>query len=216
MVNMKIQNLDYRFVLVDAYKTVGLNELDLAVLLVCDNILKEQPMLITADVLALKMTYDVKTLDEELVTLLNKGYLSYDSKGKTIITSIQPTLEKIASYVARQFIKESKITIDEEKEKAIENIYSKFESSLGRTLAPLEFEKIKEWVSQGVSEELILLCLDECKAKSSKVTLRAIDRLIIKKLSEKDIAKEGYSSASSTWKTPLDKTIDMLGKKDDK
>ena len=40
--------------------------------------------------------------------------------------------------------------------KAIENIYSKFESSLGRTLAPLEFEKIKEWVSQGVSEELIL------------------------------------------------------------
>ena len=63
--------------------------------------------------------------------------------------------------------------------------FSKFESSLGRTLAPLEFEKIKEWVSQGVSEELILLCLDECKAKSSKVTLRAIDRLIIKKLSEK-------------------------------
>ena len=60
MVNMKIQSLDYRFVLVDAYKALGLNEMDLAVLLVCDNILKEQPMLITADVLALKMKYDVK------------------------------------------------------------------------------------------------------------------------------------------------------------
>lgn len=216
MVNMKIQNLDYRFVLVDAYKSLGLNEMDLAVLLVCDNILKEQPMLITPDVLALKMTYDLKTLDEVLVNLLNKGYLSYDSKGKTIITSIQPTLEKVASYVVKQFVKESKITVDENKEKAIENIYSKFENSLGRTLAPLEFEKIKEWIDQGVSEELILLSLEECKAKSSRITLRAIDKLIIKKLSEQEIAKEGYSSVTSTWKTPIDKTIDMLGKENDK
>ncbi|MGN1296015.1 MAG: DnaD domain protein [Bacilli bacterium] len=213
---MKIQNLDYRFVLVDAYKSLGLNEMDLAVLLVCDNILKEQPMLITPDVLALKMTYDLKTLDEVLVNLLNKGYLSYDSKGKTIITSIQPTLEKVASYVVKQFVKESKITVDENKEKAIENIYSKFENSLGRTLAPLEFEKIKEWIDQGVSEELILLSLEECKAKSSRITLRAIDKLIIKKLSEQEIAKEGYSSVTSTWKTPIDKTIDMLGKENDK
>ena len=59
MVNMKIQNLDYRFVLVDAYKALGLNEMDLAVLLVCDNILKEQPMIITSDVLDLKMTEDL-------------------------------------------------------------------------------------------------------------------------------------------------------------
>ena len=216
MVNIKIHNLDYRFVLVDAYKALGLNEMDLAIILVCDNILKEQPMLITADVLALKMTYDVKTLDEELVTLLNKGYLSYETKGKTIVTSIQPTLDKLTSYVTKQFVKERKMDNDEQKEKAIENIYSKFESSFGRTLAPLEFEKIKEWISQGVSEELILLSLDECKEKNARVTIRTIDKLIIKKLMEQDIAKEGYSSASSSWKTPLDKTIDMLGKENDK
>ena len=77
MENFKINQIDYRYLLVDTYKSLGLSENDLAILLVVDNILKEEPTLITAEILALKMNLDVKDIDKMLVSLMNRGYLEF-------------------------------------------------------------------------------------------------------------------------------------------
>ena len=45
-----LKQINYRYILVDSYKNLGLNENDLAVLLVTDNILKEEPMLVTNEI----------------------------------------------------------------------------------------------------------------------------------------------------------------------
>ena len=41
------------------------------------------------------------------------------------------------------------------------SVFSTFENELGRTLSPMEYEKIKEWITSGNSEELITCALRE-------------------------------------------------------
>lgn len=54
------------------------------------------------------------------------------------------------------------IVIDnDEKEEVDNSIFSVFENELGRTLSPMEYEKIKEWITSGNSSELISCALRE-------------------------------------------------------
>lgn len=55
------------------------------------------------------------------------------------------------------------IVIDkkDEEEEIDNSVFSIFESELGRTLSPMEYEKIKEWINSGSNNELIICALRE-------------------------------------------------------
>ena len=54
------------------------------------------------------------------------------------------------------------IVINKEDDEEVDNsVFSIFENELGRTLSPMEYEKIKEWVNSGNSNELITCALRE-------------------------------------------------------
>lgn len=55
----------------------------------------------------------------------------------------------------------NKVIDKDEKEEVDNSIFSIFENELGRTLSPMEYEKIKEWVTSGNSSELISCALRE-------------------------------------------------------
>lgn len=64
--------------------------------------------------------------------------------------------------------------------KALENktdIYSKFESEFGRSLSPIEYETINNWINNGVSEETITSALKEAVINGVS-NLRYIDKII--------------------------------------
>lgn len=64
--------------------------------------------------------------------------------------------------------------------KVIENktdIYSKFESEFGRSLSPIEYETINNWINNGVSEETITSALKEAVINGVS-NLRYIDKII--------------------------------------
>ncbi len=57
------------------------------------------------------------------------------------------------------------------------DVFRSFESELGRTMSPMELEKINDWLDRGISEELILGALKE--AIYNGVThFRYIDKII--------------------------------------
>ncbi len=61
------------------------------------------------------------------------------------------------------------LLLDEEKE--VDNnteIFSVFERELGRTLSPMEIEKITEWIRDNFSEELIIEALKEAVFKNAR------------------------------------------------
>ena len=68
-------------------------------------------------------------------------------------------------------------------------------------------------VTQGVKEEVIIDSLHECMTKNKKVTIRSIDKIIIKRLSSKDLKEEGYSAVNEKWKKELEDTIDIANTK---
>ena len=52
--------------------------------------------------------------------------------------------------------------IDNDENEEIDNsVFSIFENELGRTLSPMEYEKIKEWINSGNNNELIVCALRE-------------------------------------------------------
>ena len=54
--------LDFRYLLIEYYKKIGLSETDLAVLMVIDHLLQQGNTLITADLLQLKMSLVIAIL----------------------------------------------------------------------------------------------------------------------------------------------------------
>ena len=67
----------------------------------------------------------------------------------------------------------------------IDSIFSVFEKELGRTLSPMEFEQIKEWITSGNSNELIICALREA-VLNGVGNLRYIDSIL------NDWRKKGY------------------------
>ena len=127
--------IDFRFLLLENYKKLKINENELAVLFMIDHLIGQGNPFITADILSLKMTLDVKTIDSLLAGLLTRGLIEYVSKGKKTITTLDPLKEKLF----REF--QMKSTFDEEVRKTkevkemINNIYAQFEQLLARPLS---------------------------------------------------------------------------------
>jgi len=215
MENFKINQIDYRYLLVDTYKSLGLSEQDLALLLVVDNILKEQPTLITAELLALKMNIDIKELDKMLVSLMNRGFLEFVNAecSSSLVTSIQPTYKRLADNFVKEVITSSTLEDNKSKLQEVSNIYGIFERELGRSLSPVELEKIREWVSMGSSEEMIIDSLHEAQTKSKRVTIRQVDKIILKRITANDVSKEGFSAVNDKYRQEIETAIDIADTK---
>ena len=112
--------------------------------------------------------------EKNVLTILIK---KENKKVSSEYISLQPLYDKIMNIVMDN--KEKQIEIDE-------NIYSIFENELGRTLSPLEYEKIKEMVTS-YGQELVVEALKEAVYNRAN-NLRYIETI----LSEWN--KKGYKS----------------------
>ncbi len=213
MNELSIEQIDYRYILIDNYKSLGLSEYDVIVLLTIDNILKKEKVLITAELLALKMNIAVNEIDAILVSLTTRGFIAYDNNNDSIVTTIKPTYDKIIDLFRKDVIRLAKENSDKGKQSELENIFQIMQNELGRTLSPLEIEKVREWINQGIKEEVIVECIHICQNKSKKVTINQIDKAIMKYLSSRDIEKEGYSSVNEKWKKDVEETIKIANAK---
>lgn len=209
MKKLKMQQIDVRYVLVDKYKSLGLSEIDLATLLVIYNILSEQSILITSDLLALKMNMDLKALDEELVSLINRNFIEYENVDNIMKTSLKPTIQKVVDALNNEIFDQKLMELDENAEQVASNLFMKFEKEFGRSLSSIELDKIREWLSMNLDEEMIIDSLREAKAKSNKVTIRMVDKIILKRMTHQDREKEGYSSLDDKYKKDIERTIDI-------
>ena len=81
----------------------------------------------------------------------------------------------------------------ESEEEPTTNIFSIFESELGRTLSPMEYEQIKEWLTSGLSRELISSALKEAVLNGIG-NFRYIDTIL------NDWRKKGYKNKEDVIK----------------
>ena len=151
--------IDFRFLLLESYKKLKLNENELAVIFMIDHLIGQGNPFVTADLLSLKMTLEVKEIDKILAALLTRGFIEYVSQGKKTVTTLNPLKEKLYREFQMTSSFEEAYKNSKKVNDMINNVYAEFERLLNRPLSQVEFSRIREWISYGYSDETIINAL---------------------------------------------------------
>lgn len=110
-----------------------------------------------------------KILDS-FTSLTNKGLISIDVIKENSGVKEVVNLDPIYKCMVDGLMKDNKKVVNN-------NIFEKFEKEFSRTLSPMEYEIINDWLDKNISEELILGALKEATYNGVN-NLRYIDKII--------------------------------------
>ena len=196
--------IDFRFLLLENYKKLKISENELAIIFMIDHLVSQGNPFITADLLSLKMSLDIKEIDELIADLLTRGFVEYASVGGKTVTSLNPLKEKLFSNFALTVSKEAENK--KAKDEMLTNIYQSFENELGRTLQPMEISTIREWVDLGYSDDLIINALKEA-LNQGKRSIKSVDKILLSWAKREEVESEGKTAIDDEWNKNLEETI---------
>ena len=196
--------VDFRFLLLENYKKLKISENELAVIFMIDHLVSQGNPFITADLLSLKMSLDVKEIDTIIADLLTRGFMEYATLNGRTVTSLSPLKEKLFSNFAISVSKEAENK--KAKEEMLSNIYQSFEAELGRTLQPMEISTIREWVDLGYSDEIIINALKEALAQGKR-SIKSVDKVLLSWAKREELETEGKTTIKNDWNEDLEETI---------
>lgn len=155
--------------LIKNYKILGLSA-EMTLLLIYIINLKE-PIVCDYQKMSSDLNVDIKTLMTEINELVEKKLIQIDIK--------KNSSSKLEEYINLELFYNKVFLqlIDEENETCGDNIYSTFESELGRSLSPIEYELINGWIECNYKEEIILAALKEAVFNGVN-NFRYIDRIL--------------------------------------
>ena len=203
---MVSEGIDFNFLLLENYKKFRINENELAIILMIDHLVNHGNPFITADLLSLKMSLDIKDIDSLIADLLTRGFMEYTTVNGKTVTSLNPLKEKLYREFQMTISKENEARGNKKIKEELNNIYQTFESELGRQLSPLEISRIREWVSLGYSDETIINALKEALAQGKK-TLRSVDKILLSWAKREELETEGKTTIKNNWNEDLEETI---------
>lgn len=110
--------------------------------------------------------------DEEILNI----YSELLSKG-LIEVIVEKKDNRVSETISLELFYDKLVLGSSKKDDNSKDVFSKFESEFGRTLSPIEYERINSWISSGVSEDMIINALNEAVINGSP-NIRYIDRII--------------------------------------
>lgn len=203
---MITEAIDFRYLLIENYRKLKLNENEVATIFVIDHLISQGNPFITADLLSLKMTLDIKEIDKVLAKLITKGMFEYKTVGKNTVATLEPLKQKLYREFQLFLSKEEEEKGSKRIKEELENVYTNYEKLLGRSLSPVEVSKIHEWISYGYSDKTIIDALKEALSKNKK-TLRSVDKILLSWSQRDDLQSEGHTPLSEEWDKNLEETI---------
>jgi len=152
------------------YRKLNITEVEFVVILmIMDHGVK---MVFDPISIANEINMDRMMVMETINNLIEKNLLSIISE-----KSNRKTLE----YISLELLYEKLINIvkdiPEREINVSSSVFEVFEKELGKTLSPMQYEQIKEWIGRGVSEELIIEALKEAVINDTN-SFRYIDTVI--------------------------------------
>ena len=112
----------------------------------------------------------VNKILDSFTSLTNKGLISIDVIKENSGVKEVVNLDPIYKCMIDGLMKNNKKVVNN-------NIFEKFEKEFSRTLSPMEYEVINDWLDKNISEELILGALKEATYNGVN-NLRYIDKII--------------------------------------
>lgn len=140
-------------VLINNYRSLGITDSEFIIII--DIMNYGEKVIFNPEIFAEDIGSDKTTIMKLINSLSDKNIISivlekHDKKTYEYI-SLDVLYEKLYNTIIG---KESTPEIDN-------SVFAVFEGELGRTMSPMEYEKIKEWITSGNSNEIIILALKE-------------------------------------------------------
>ena len=198
--------VDFRFLLLENYRKLKISENQLVIILMIDHLSTQGNPFITADLLSLKMSLDVKEIDRLIADLLTRGLMEYATTNGKTVTSLNPLKEKLYREFEMSISKENAAKNNEAVNNQLNNIFEAFQKELGRSLSPLEISRIREWVAMGYSDETIINALKEALSQGKK-SLKSVDKILLTWAKREELESEGKTSIDDDWSKNLEETI---------
>ena len=198
--------IDFRLLLLENYKKLKISENQLAIILMIDHLLSQGNPFITADLLSLKMSLDIKEIDKLMADLLTRGLMEYATLNGKTVTSLNPLKEKLYREFQISVSKENETKNSETISNQLNNVFEKFQNELGRSLSPIEISTIREWVSMGYTDEVIIDALKEA-INQGKKSIKSVDKILLTWAKREDLETEGKTSIDDDWTKNLEETI---------
>ena len=161
---LKDKDITIPKLLLKNYKKLNINESELIILIFLINSYEYNPKVI-ADAMDIKLPVLLEMISE----LESKGILKIELKNINGINTEVCNLDNL-------YEKLSLLVIKKEDAKDNKSIYDVFETELGRTLSPIEYELVGEWLNDN-TEEILKLALREATYNGVS-NFRYIDRII--------------------------------------
>ena len=161
---LKRKDAHIPYLLLNNYKKLNITEQELVILIFLINSSEYNPKLM-ADIMDIKLPL----LLEMISSLEQKGILSIELKE---INGINTEVCKLDCL----YEKLSLIVMKKEEDNSNKSIYDIFETELGRTLSPIEYELVGDWLND-TEEEILKLALKEATYNGVS-NFRYIDRII--------------------------------------
>ncbi|RLL48233.1 DnaD domain protein [Oceanobacillus piezotolerans] len=159
--------------LITSYATLGLNEVEVMVIIHLIRSFQENKYFPTPQEVADRMTITEKECANILRKLIQKGYLAMkqqenEQQQLSEIYSLNPLLEKLYTETP----------VKEEEQTADGTIFILFEQEFGRPLSPFEIETINIWLDEDkIAPSLIKAGLREA-VLMGKLNFKYIDRIL--------------------------------------
>lgn len=167
IISLLKQNYSFPGILLSKYKDLKLNEKELLLLIF---FLNETDLYFNPKRIAQIFRYETSEVIILINSLCEKGIITLDSKieneKRVEIINIDPFYQKLSFLIMKG---DTTLKVDK-------SIFDMFEVEFGRTLSPMEYEKIHEWMDQ-YPKKMIEEALKE--AIFNQVTsLRYIDKIL--------------------------------------
>lgn len=178
-----IKGIDFNNLLLEYYKDLNLSSNELLVALMSNYLLECGNLIITNELLELKLDLSKKEIDDSLSSLMKKNYLKYTKTSTGLITSLESLYDELISL----FIKKNEI--DEETKNFTDNLMYRivdiFEKELNKNLNTQDIQYIEKWIGDNIDEEIIINSFKDA-LNENRPYLSYVDTLIKKRLKEKE------------------------------
>ncbi len=178
--------INFTHLLLEYYKELGLNEKELAVLLMIEHVNNNDSILVTTSTLSLKMSLPADEIDDIMNNLYIRGYIDiHTGCNGGSSTSLEPIKDKVYSLFSKDVIRDTNMMNDKEMEDTRTEVLRLLEKTFDRSLTPLEIDRVDDWVSSGTPKNIIINSIKDAKLRHI-TSVNQIDKIILFKLREQD------------------------------
>lgn len=185
--NINYKDISFHQLLIKRYLIYSLNELDVMVLFISDELIKEGVKYISLDLILpyLSKEVDKKDVDSSLAKLFKKSIIKIITENNESYCSIEEFKKTLFLDSMKDYsLKEMSIKVNSDN-----NFYVDVEKLFKRSLNVIERDQISTFLKEGYLEDDILSAIKKVSSRSLKVSVKEVEKVLKSDNEDKDEKK---------------------------